>query len=113
MVSTASLTFRNSNGSTENVNGEVLEYFYDDLTYQAFIVVRSLPLIANPVIVYESDEYNGFGTFTDRLELTGQLYQAGSRTLVGVEATLHGLIGESYSQSGEVETTPFLQLILR
>lgn len=73
------------------MNGEIkaqyIEYFFENGSYEGYVVAKSLPVIANPVMV-TSGYYNGYGVTGD---LVGRLNNLGNKTLQSVQANIHRL----------------------
>lgn len=93
VVSSANIQFNNE----EKKGAELIEYFFSDGRYEAYLVSRDLPLIANPIAVLEGYS-SGYGT---NFGLTGLLRNIGDKNIRAIEMTTHRLY-QNY-QTGQLE----------
>lgn len=83
---------RLSNG--QEINADLVEYFYNDGSIKRFILSPAVPLLANPIAVIGSSSVNG------------RLNNYGSISITSIEATLHGIQQNYYSNT---EVTVYIQ----
>lgn len=79
-----------------SIKGNFVEYFFQDGTYEAYIVSSALSKIANPVASYSGTYSVGSNNYNAQIQFTlgGRLYNTGQSKVISISAQYHKLVND-------------------
>lgn len=100
---TAKIVVGNANVVMSNgqaLKSDLVEYFYSDGTYEAFVIGSNIAVLANPILSIKGS----YGTNGVSADVIGELSNIGEITVRSLQATIHRLSYNAYTDTYTVYT---------
>jgi hypothetical protein len=96
VVSAATVVMSNN----QQLKADLVEYFYSDGTYEGHLLGSNIAVLANPIVSIKGS-YNDYGV---NAQVIGELNNVGNTTVRNIQATMHRVQYQPYTNTYEVYT---------